>query len=479
MRPAAAVCVLIVLALGLPLGGLAHHDGGRALAGTPQFERATINLGTEETLVTSITFGPDGRLYAAFHQTDGDRLMAITLDAGGTEVLDFDTVIPHLDLILGLAFDPNAPAEAAALYLSRQEPADPASYQGRVTVLTGELFARQEIISGLPSQSGLQHYTNGLAFDGAGRLLIAQGSQTDAGAAGYETPLSGAILVADVHEPSFDGNVTYSSSAPPTDDNVDQTGGDISVFAPGLRNPYDLVAHSNGRVYATDNGPPPFAASSSCTEAKVTASASDELDLVEEGLYYGHPNRNRGRSDPAQCVYHAPEEPSSGSYRAPIAVLPSGSSCNGLAEYTSDAFAGEMQGDLLCAGIGTGVLRRIVLSQDGTAAESVEVLASDLPGALDVAVRTDGTVYVSGRDAIYVLSPPAPAATPTAAPPGGDANCDGSVNAIDAALILQLGAALVPGVPCPSEADVSGDGEINAVDAALVLQIVAGLIEPP
>lgn len=32
-------------------------------------------------------------------------------------------------------------------------------------------------------------------------------------------------------------------------------GSGVRVFASGLRNPYDLVLHSNGRLYGTDNGP--------------------------------------------------------------------------------------------------------------------------------------------------------------------------------------------------------------------------------
>lgn len=60
--------------------------------------------------------------------------------------------------------------------------------------------------------------------------------------------------------------------------------------------------------------------------------------------------------------------------------------------------------------------------------------------------------------------------------PTGDANCDGVVNAIDAALILQLTAGLLSSVPCQENADVNDDGAVNAIDAALVLQHVAGLL---
>ena len=76
--------------------------------------------------------------------------------------------------------------------------------------------------------------------------------------------------------------------------------------------------------------------------------------------------------------------------------------------------------------------------------------------------------------------PPGPTSTPVTSPPSddllGDSNCDGSVNAIDAALVLQLSAGLIGSPPCPGSADVNGDGSINAIDAALILQYSAGLI---
>ena len=104
-----------------------------------------------------------------------------------------------------------------------------------------------------------------------------------------------------------------------------------------------------------------------------------------------------------------------------------------------------------------------------------------------------------GPDYVYVLivklvgGSPAPTATPTATPtrtptrtpalpPGsdpslpGDVNCDGSVNAIDAAYVLQYQAGLIFVLPCQAKGDVNQDGRVDAIDAALILQYGAGLI---
>jgi hypothetical protein len=61
-------------------------------------------------------------------------------------------------------------------------------------------------------------------------------------------------------------------------------------------------------------------------------------------------------------------------------------------------------------------------------------------------------------------------------PGPGDANCDGSISALDAAVILQYTAHLIPIPPCLNGAEENGDGVVNSLDAVLVLQFVAGLI---
>ena len=58
----------------------------------------------------------------------------------------------------------------------------------------------------------------------------------------------------------------------------------------------------------------------------------------------------------------------------------------------------------------------------------------------------------------------------------GDADCNGTVGALDAALILQLDAGIVQSVRCPENADADSDGMVGPLDALLVLQYDAGIL---
>ncbi len=83
------------------------------------------------------------------------------------------------------------------------------------------------------------------------------------------------------------------------------------------------------------------------------------------------------------------------------------------------------------------------------------------------------------RGRIIVQGAGTPTPTPTPARHYGDANKDGSINPIDAALVLQYSAGLLSSIN--PNADANGNGQINAIDATLILQYVAGLLHnlPP
>ena len=122
-----------------------------------------------------------------------------------------------------------------------------------------------------------------------------------------------------------------------------------------------------------------------------------------------------------------------------------------------------------------------VLGGGGGESESASFAAGSTIGQ-PLAGSSESASFQSGVAGTIAAAPPPttepgdPTATP---PPGGlagDANCDDTVNVIDAAFILQFGAGLIGELPCADRADANQDGNVTAVDAALVLQFSAGLI---
>jgi hypothetical protein len=77
----------------------------------------------------------------------------------------------------------------------------------------------------------------------------------------------------------------------------------------------------------------------------------------------------------------------------------------------------------------------------------------------------------SGATATVTGSPPCAAGGVV-----GDSNCNGTVNAIDAALVLQNDAGLLGTIPCADLADANQNGSVNAIDATLILQYDAGFL---
>jgi glucose/arabinose dehydrogenase len=100
---------------------------------------------------------------------------------------------------------------------------------------------------------------NQIVFGQNGELYINVGSNTNGGLPGkssrsgqlIESFYSASNVVARLASPGFNGAIQYDAL---TDGNPFNSVG-VEVFAPGLRNPFGLVLHSNGYLYAADNGP--------------------------------------------------------------------------------------------------------------------------------------------------------------------------------------------------------------------------------
>lgn len=355
----------------------------RAISGAP------LHFG----FMTGIKYGPDHRYYVT---TLFSSVASFEADANmKASDLCQSASLGDDKAILGLAFNP-ADAEfklyvsASILEWKKKDLKGPFAWANGEILLVqkdvdGACLGRvgDPLITGLPVTNH-DHAVNALLFDNDGKLHIQVGGFTNAGVkagslGGLDAnPLSGASLIADVNKPGFDGNVKYSSSDPAK---AKKASGDVEVYMAGLRNSFGMGIHSNGYMYATDNGASVGygAQSTSCSAEEVLEGANlhDEVVRVIKGKYAGHPNRNRGRDDPRQCVFRGPEEKSDDFYEGPIATFVS--STNGVMEYTANTFRGQLKGNLLCSKYAmedtTGKVFRMQLNDDGTVISGPDELA--------------------------------------------------------------------------------------------------------
>ena len=398
----------------------------------------TKDLGVNIGGKTTGTWGPDGRLYVG---TRGGTIVAYTFD-DNYNVTDSQNITTLEGLsnheILGIAFNPfENDGSELKLYVSHSEleanketyPSQGGSgfnelvdfspYSGEVSILSGANFSQREILVDNIGVSNHDHGVNGLAFDGNGDLLITVGSNTNAGVADDdiggldESPLTAAILKAEITKPNFNGNIQYQLPAdwvapeglqiedPVTSQGfggiVDIVpGSDVSVYAPGLRNPYDLVYTTQGIVYATENNANSGfgdESTSATTQRPFTLQPLNELNVIEEGNYYGNPNRNRGRNDDRQNVYYPSFADSNGDYTAPIAEF--GEPVNGIAEYRSTTFSEQLRGNLLAIDFNDGV-QNIELSADGRQVQNYSYLTTEAGNDEAVAKGLDVLTGFSG-----------------------------------------------------------------------------------
>lgn len=322
-------------------------------------------------LQSGIAYGPDHRWYIS--SLDGHIYsFALSRDLVVTDFCKSENVGKDR-AVLAVAFNPvdatpRVYASSAIIYWKEKIDAPDGWKNGMIHILepTSDscLAKTQDLITGLPV-SNHDHGVNGMAFSQDGHLHFMVGGLTNAGFNSNfemqgnklggmdEAPLSAACLVAPVLNSDFNGAVTYDSSDP---GECRQTGGDVRVFASGLRNSFSMAYHSRNFFVATDNGANlGFGEKSTgCGDNDKDAlglNMPDELVKVIEGKYYGSPNRNRGRDNPLECTFRDPSEPSQGAYEAPLAVLES--STNGIMEMHSNLLGGQLKGNLLLSKLST------------------------------------------------------------------------------------------------------------------------------
>ena len=397
---------------------------------------------------TDLSFAPDGKLYVA--TLFGD-IHAIAFDPTSQTVISNEVISTIKTdeggnrLTLGLAVDPDSTADNVVLWVGHSDGSvyNGGLNSGKISRLSGAGFTqKKDIITGLP-RAIANHATNNIEFGADGKLYLYQGGNTGAGSANNaksefgdrpEQPLSAALLVADIPQwkanpASFNGDV-----ASPIGEFIDEFYArkerelgrpftEVQVYASGLRNTYDGVFHSNGYIYAPDNGlgvtgtVPPVPRLGDPGDRSVTTLLGnnptdnpglqfDPLNLIVEGGYYGHPNPYRDEVVFKDGSFQGLEPDPN--YRGHLDLLGKKLSANGIVEYTADNFFGQLQGDLLITNFSSGDnITRVELSPDGTSVVKKSSLTGGLKDPLPIEIGQDGTIFVGEFNGgeITVLTP--------------------------------------------------------------------------
>jgi hypothetical protein len=234
-----------------------------------------------------------------------------------------------------------------------------------------------------------------------------------------ETPLSAAVVVADVRNPGFNGGrlpLNVQTTAPVNYD-PQAKNAPLKTFATGFRELYRPCWHSNGNLYGGVNQNDGTGRADTPSRPGVPSLKSvfpdEDLVRIVEGGYYGHPNPSRkeyvlmgGNPTAGVDPWEVPEYP--------VGVQPepnfhpenlifnlktiNGTSANGCCEYTRP---GPLQGRLLiCFYEGTHTVHTFAFNARGTAVTDNRPLVGENNESLKFTQPLDVTVHPSGR--IYV-----------------------------------------------------------------------------
>lgn len=209
----------------------------------------------------------------------------------------------------------------------------------------------------LPGRQYDSHNNNGLAIGPDRMLYILVGGTTDHGP--EEHGLGGTVLQYDLEARSY------------------------TVFAEGVRNPYDLAFDANGNLYASDNGP-------DAPDLNLLSVPPDEINLIEEGKHYGYPD------------YFGEVLAESGT-ESPVVQFPASSAPTGMLIYDGNNFPAEYDGAIFAALWGNAAINHptghriavITSSDDGYAQGSLADFARGLRRPIEVIQSPAGTLLIA------------------------------------------------------------------------------------
>lgn len=317
----------------------------------------------EISFIAAATYGPDGRLYLG---SISGVVYALSVSKDYTVTKTCSKSVGQKRAVLGVAFSPFSNNlkmyfTSGSLYWKDKNifGFEQGWSNGKIetiefspTVLEGSSCAsnQQDLVTGLPI-SNHDHGLNKLQFLPNGQILVGVGGFTNGGISVpgkkpvpgdapddklggvASNPLSAAIVSCPSNKKTA---IKYDNYANPEKAKI-ISGNDCSVYASGFRNTFGMTLHTSGNLYALDNGPNAgfgeFA--TNCFGGSIPAkNLPDKLFKVQKGKYHGHPNLNR-----KECQHYPSSavQPLIGNIK---------SSTNGIIEYRSNTFGGEIKGNL-------------------------------------------------------------------------------------------------------------------------------------
>lgn len=383
---------------------------------------------------TSVTFGPDGKLYGT---TLEGKIYRFSVDSNGNlgtpqVISTIQTKNGKARLVSGIAFDPKSTASNLILWVSHSEYAlkNATDWSGKVSRLSGaNLENYQDAVINLP-RAIRDHVTNQPTFGPDGALYFAQGSMSSMGRADPawgnrdEHLLNAAILRLDTTKVgSTPINVKTESGG---SYNPYAAGAPLTIYANGVRNAYDGVWHRNGHYYTPTNGSaaggntPAGGGAAALTNVQETQ--NDYLFDIVKGGYYGHPNPKRGEyvlnggnptsgTDTAEVTSYAVGTKPDSDYAGYAYDFGKNFSADGVIEYKGNAFGGTLDGALMVVRYSAGDDVLILTPDANGNIVSTNVGATGLTGFNDPLDITEdpntGFLYVAeyGGEKITLLRP--------------------------------------------------------------------------